>query len=60
MVARLMNARLVFLVLIAGCASGPPVGSTAPDFAAADTAGNPVSLAAYENSVLILDFWAVW
>lgn len=36
------------------------VGNPAPLFAMADTAGKPVSLAAYRGKFILLDFWASW
>ena len=60
MIEKLFSACVVLVVLIAGCASAPSVGSDAPDFTATDSTGATVNLAAYEEKVLILDFWAVW
>jgi hypothetical protein len=63
MIGRLRRTNVVMplLLLIAGCAaSGPKVGSEAPPFIAQDADGNEVRLAAFEDKVLILDFWAVW
>lgn len=57
MSGKLANA-IAVVVLLAGCAATP--GSMAPSFSGVDTDGNAVSLAAYRDHVLILDFWAVW
>ncbi len=60
MIGRLTGAALTIVLMVAGCSSGPPLGADAPTFTAEDAQGNTVSLAAYEDKVLILDFWAVW
>lgn len=36
------------------------IGQNAPDFAQADTVGNPVSLSSLRGSYVLLDFWASW
>jgi peroxiredoxin len=36
------------------------IGSPAIDFTQADTAGKPVSLAAYKGKYVLIDFWASW
>ncbi len=59
-VSATMIAVLALTVVLAGCASGPPVGARAPEFSARDSGGTTVSLAAYQDKVLILDFWATW
>ena len=50
------------VLLLGGCASssGPEPGTPAPVFAAVDSTGREVSLAALEGQVVIMDFWAVW
>ena len=60
MITRLIIAGVFLLLILGGCASGPQVGSRAPEFTAADSQGNDVSLATFQDQVLILDFWAVW
>ena len=35
-------------------------GYPAPDFAAADAEGDPVTLASYDGKVLLLNVWATW
>ena len=60
MIGRSIGTALTFVLMVAGCTSGPPIGATAPAFAAEDARGNTVSMGAYEDKVLILDFWAVW
>lgn len=35
-------------------------GSLAPDFTALDLAGNPITLASFGNTPLLLHFWATW
>jgi len=35
-------------------------GNMAADFTAADTTGNPISLADYKGKYVLLDFWASW
>jgi len=59
MIGRLANG-IAALALVAGCASAPSGGARAPSFSGVDTQGRPVSLAAYRDKVLILDFWALW
>jgi peroxiredoxin len=39
---------------------GSAIGSMAPLFTLADTAGKPVSLASYRGKYVLLDFWASW
>lgn len=51
---------LWYLTISGGCASGPGVGSRAPSFTAIDDNGREASLAAYEDKVLVLYFWATW
>ena len=53
-------AVLALTVVLAGCASGPPVGARAPEFSARDGGGATVSLAAFQDKVVIMDFWATW
>lgn len=36
------------------------VGEIAPDFTAADTIGNKISLSDYRGKYVVLDFWATW
>ena len=36
------------------------IGQPAPDFAQADTAGNPFTLSSLKGQVLLVDFWASW
>jgi len=36
------------------------VGALFPDFAAMDTAGNPLTLRDYRGKVVLVDFWAMW
>ena len=38
----------------------PIVGRKAPSFALPDTAGNVISLATYQGSYVLLDFWGHW
>ncbi len=59
MIARLIITGGLLLAMI-GCASGPPVGSTAPAFEAVEVSGDQVSLASYEDQVLILYFFGLW
>jgi peroxiredoxin len=40
--------------------AGLAVGKPFPDFEVKDTAGKPLSLAAYKGKVILLDFWATW
>jgi len=35
-------------------------GTTAPDFTAIDSTGQPVKLSSYKGKIVILDFWATW
>lgn len=35
-------------------------GDMAPDFTAADTLGNKISLSDYRGHYVVLDFWASW
>jgi hypothetical protein len=56
----LIGAALALVLGLAACSQGPPVGTAAPAFSAVDAHGDAVSLAAYDDKVLILDFWAVW
>ena len=62
--ASTMLTRLIitgcFLLAMIGCASGPPVGATAPTFDAIDANGDQVSLASYDDQVLILYFFGFW
>jgi hypothetical protein len=60
MTPRLAAAIVGLLMVLPGCSSGPSVGAEAPSFTAEDARGETVSLASFEGSVLILDFWAVW
>jgi cytochrome c biogenesis protein CcmG/thiol:disulfide interchange protein DsbE len=41
-------------------ASGAPVGSTAPGFAARSLEGRPLGPADFGGKVLVLNFWATW
>ena len=50
----------LFLVIAAGCASGPGVGSPAPLFEAADDSGAELTLEQYTDKVVVLYFWATW
>lgn len=36
------------------------VGKPFPDFTEKDTAGKPLSIAAYKGKVVLIDFWATW
>lgn len=36
------------------------IGAMAPEFAAADTAGNSVALSSLKGKYVLLDFWAAW
>lgn len=46
------------IALLVGCSTGPQAATT--DFSVMDSAGDTVSLSAYEGQVLIVDVWAVW
>lgn len=45
---------------LTACSSGPPTGSDAPSFAAADAEGHTITLADLEGDVVVMDFWATW
>ena len=60
MTGRLVGLVLCTVIALAACSQAPPVGTRAPAFTALDMQGDTVSLAAFEDKVLILDFWAVW
>ena len=41
-------------------ATGPQIGSTAPDFTLKDLNGNPVKLSDYRGKAVYINFWASW
>ena len=55
-------AATVVLVAWAGRENYQPVitGTSAPDFAATDMAGNPVRLSDYRGRVVLVNVWATW
>lgn len=53
-------AVLALALIMAGCASGPPVGMETPSFKATDLQGNTVSQKTVQNKVTLLYFWATW
>jgi thiol-disulfide isomerase/thioredoxin len=53
-------AGLLVSLAAGGCATAPPVGAAAPPFAGVDQEGEAVTLAAYRDRVLFLDFWSLW
>ena len=60
MISKLFSASVVLLIALAGCASGPSVGCQAPSVTTGDSQANDISITAFQDQVLILDFWAVW
>ena len=54
----------LILLVLSGCASGPPVplatGQVAPDFAAKTLDGETFRLGDQRGKVVVLDFWATW
>lgn len=53
-------AAIAIMLLMAACASGPPVGKDAPSFKAQDLQGNSISQESLLNTVTLLYFWATW
>lgn len=57
---RFIIATALVLTLLGGCGSRPPVRTQpAPDFTLADADGQPVSLASWRGTPVLLNFWAM-
>jgi len=57
---RLPGILVALLALLAGCSTGPRVGTQTPDFATVDADGRPVVPADYRGKVTLYYFWATW
>ena len=53
-------ALMLFVVATARAEIPYVVGDTIADFTLYDAYGTPVSLYDYQNTVILLDFWADW